>query len=95
MAKMTTLPETQVDRIVLVGKTLFGDDFHRQTAEGLGIHRATLWRWLTGNDNRIKNVDAELLSLLELERERSSARSARIAALQKLFLVRIREAANA
>jgi hypothetical protein len=92
--RIKTLPDSQSGRIVLVGRTLFGDDWHRQTAEGLGIHRATLWRWLVGNDNRIKNVDAELLSLLE--RERSSARSARIAALQKLFLIKLREvAANA
>ena len=93
MAKMT-LPDTQAGRIGMVGMTLYGDDWIPRTAAGLGVHRATLWRWINGTSHKVPNVDDALLSLLELERERVSARNAQIVALQKLFLVRMREAAG-
>jgi hypothetical protein len=91
MPKPLALPDTPAGRIELVGKTLFGEDWHVATAAALGVHRGTLWRWMSDRTKnvRMRDVDHHLLDLLEVERERTHARSAQIAALQKLFIHKI------
>jgi DNA-binding transcriptional regulator YiaG len=57
-------------------------------AEAMGISRDTLWGWLRGAAKPHHDIDGKLLSLLESERDASSARSVEITALRKQLLAR-------
>lgn len=83
------LPDDQRSRISVVGTTLWGRDYRRRLAETLGISRTTLWKWMSGGGKR-RDIDADLLELLESERDAASERELAIADLRKRFLVRRR-----
>ena len=87
----TTLPEPLSDRLAYVGQALYGRDFHGALADGLGVHRATLWRWLSGKRPQ-HDVDIDVLELLEREHAQSYDRAGDIAALKKALMIRIKGA---
>jgi len=78
------LPEGLPECLELVGTRLFGREWHAQVAAGLGVHRATLWRWMAGKRPQ-HDVDHDIVELLERERERQDDRARDITALRKLF----------
>jgi hypothetical protein len=81
------LPEALPECLELVGTRLFGRDWHAQVAEGMGVHRATLWRWMAGKRPQ-HDVDRDIIEMLEHERERQDDRARDITALRKLFVKR-------
>ena len=83
------LPDDQPGRISEVGTTLFGRDYRRRLAEALGVSRTTLWKWLAGGGKR-RDIDGDLLELLETERDAASERELQIADLRKRFVARRR-----
>jgi hypothetical protein len=91
MRKATTMPETLPGRLSFVGQELYGRDYHGSLADGLGVHRATLWRWLSGKRPQ-HDVDGDILELLDREHAQSYERAGDIAALKKALMIRIKGA---
>jgi hypothetical protein len=79
------LPETLPGRIEFVGEKLYGRDWRDAVAHLLGVHRATLWRWLAGMRTS-HDIDAALVALLEAARGVAAARSVEIGLLQRALL---------
>ena len=88
MSKQIEIPDTLAARIELVGQVAFGRHWHSATADALGIHRATLWRWLSG-DRLARDVDSDLVELLAAERRRAGRRAVDIAAAQRALAAHI------
>ena len=83
------LPDDQPGRISEVGVTLWGRDYKRRLAAALNVSRTTLWKWMHGGGKR-RDIDGDLLELLETERDAASERELQIAQLRKRFLARRR-----
>jgi hypothetical protein len=79
------LPETLPGRIEFVGERLYGRDWRGAVARGLGVHRATLWRWLAGKRTS-RDIDADLVAMVETERDVAAARSDEVGRLQRTLL---------
>lgn len=88
MSNQIEIPATLAGRIELVGRTAYGRHWHSAVADGLGIHRATLWRWLSG-DRPARDVDSDLIELLAAERRRAGRRAVDIAAAQRALTAHI------
>jgi hypothetical protein len=86
------LPETLPGRIEFVGERLYGRDWRGAVARGLGVHRATLWRWLAGKRTS-RDIDADLVAMVDAKRDVAAARSVEIGALQRALLAFVRELA--
>ena len=86
------LPETLPGRIEFVGEKLYGRDWRGAVARGLGVHRATLWRWLAGKRTS-RDIDADLVAMVDAKRDVAAARSVEIGALQRALLAFVRELA--
>lgn len=89
-----SLPITIRGRLTLVGRTLYGNSFRAKLAEGLGIGRSTLWQWMTDGGKRRahRDVDAELIDLIDSERDATDQRGLQIDALRRLFVSQRSEA---
>lgn len=79
------LPETLPGRIEFIGKRLYGRDWRGAVAHALGVHRATLWRWLAGKRTS-RDIDAALAAMVDAERDVAAARSDEIRRLQRTLL---------
>lgn len=79
------LPETLPGRIEFVGERLYGRDWRGAVAHALGVHRATLWRWLAGKRTS-RDIDTDLVALIDAERDVAAARSVEIGQLQRTLL---------
>lgn len=78
------LPPTVHGRLTLVGKTLYGKAFRAKLAAGLNISRSTLFEWMRGGGKR-RDIDADLIDLIECERDAADERSIELADLSKRF----------
>jgi hypothetical protein len=78
------LPIEQTDRIDLVGVTVWGRDYRGPMAEALGIGKTLFWQLRKGESRR--NVDAELIQLLDAQCDAAAVKSLEIAALRSRFL---------
>lgn len=58
--------------------------FRAKLAAALGVSRSTLWQWMRGGGKR-RNIDKDLVELLEAERDAADERSIEIADLCKRF----------
>jgi hypothetical protein len=83
--KPEPLPEDLAGRITLVGTALYGKSWRRRLAVGLNVSRSTLWQWLSGAGKR-RDIDGELVELLDGERDAATERSLQIAALRRRFI---------
>ncbi len=79
------LPETLPGRIEFVGEKLYGRDWRSAVARGLGVHRATLWRWLAGKRTS-RDTDSDLVAMVGAECDVAAARSDEIGRLQRTLL---------
>lgn len=73
-------------RLALVGKTLYGKSWRPRLAEGLSISRSTLFEWGRGGGKNGRDVDSELIELLDSELDATSERAMLIAALRRRFM---------
>ena len=80
----SALPPTVHGRLTLVGKALYGKTFRAKLAAGLNISRSTLFEWMRGGGKR-RDIDGELIHLIECERDAADERSIELAALSKRF----------
>ena len=83
--KTGPLPADIPGRLALVGTVLYGKSWRRRLAEGLHVSRSTLWEWLSGAGKR-RDIDADLIDLLDTERDAASEHSLQIAALRRRFI---------
>lgn len=83
--KKNTLPVTIQGRLALVGRALYGKAFRSKLAAGLNISRTTLWDWLRPGGKRLdkRDIDGELIDLIECERDAADERSIELATLSK------------
>jgi hypothetical protein len=82
--RQQTLPATIPGRLTLVGHTLYGRSFKAKLAAGLNVSRSTLFEWMRGGGKR-RDIDNQLIALLDDERDAADERSIEIAALRKTF----------
>jgi transcriptional regulator with XRE-family HTH domain len=85
--KAEPLPAEIPGRLAIVGVTLYGKSWRRRLAEGLNISRSTLWQWLSGAGKR-RDVDGDLIDLLDSERDAASERALQIAELRRRFMTK-------
>lgn len=78
------LPIRQSDRIDLVGTTVWGREYRDPMARALGIGKTLLWRLRKGESRR--NIDSELIDLLDAQSDAAAERGLEIAALRKRFI---------
>ena len=83
--KPEPLPADLAGRIALVGATVYGKSWRRRLATGMNISRSTLFEWLR-RVNNVRDVDSELIELLDSERAAASERSLQIAALRRRLM---------
>jgi hypothetical protein len=88
--KIEPLPLKQDARIGLVGETLYGRDYRRRMADGLGISRSTLWEWI-GGAGKNRDIDGKLIDLLDAEADATTQRGLTISALRRRFLATRRQ----
>ena len=86
--KAEPLPAGVPGRLALVGVTLYGKSWRRRLAEGLNVSRSTLWQWLSVGDKRLRDIDGDLIELLDSERDAASERALQIAALRRRFMIK-------
>ncbi|MEH2499561.1 hypothetical protein V1294_006040 [Bradyrhizobium sp. AZCC 1678] len=86
--KPESIPAEIPDRLALVGTTLYGKSWRRRLAEGLNISRSTLWDWLSGAGKRRdrRDIDGDLIDLLDTECDAASERALQISALRRRFM---------
>jgi hypothetical protein len=85
--KPEPLPAEIPGRLALVGATLYGKSWRRRLAEGLHVSRSTLWQWLSGAGKR-RDIDGDLMELLDCERDAASERALQIAARRRRFMIK-------
>ncbi|WP_375312832.1 hypothetical protein WHZ77_06010 [Bradyrhizobium sp. A5] len=84
--RKTAFPKDLPGRLELVGTTLYGSQWRRRLAAGLRIGRATLHGWMTGAWEPVRDVDGELIALLDSERDAAAARGLQIASLRRMMI---------
>jgi hypothetical protein len=87
--KPQLLPTDLPARIALVGTTLYGKSWRRRLAVALGVSRSTLWQWLAGSGKH-RDVDGDLIALLDVERDAANEHGAELAALRRRFMSIVR-----
>ena len=81
-----TLPSDLPGRLTAVGKGLYGRHWRARLAAGLNIGRATLHGWMTGAWETPRDIDAELIALLDTERDACAERGIALTAIRQQLL---------
>ncbi|MCK1341008.1 hypothetical protein IVB38_34585 [Bradyrhizobium sp. 38] len=82
---LNKLPDDQPGRLAAVGLALYGTAWRRRLAAGLSISRSTLYHWIQGERTE-RDVDGDLIDLLDRERDLAAARGADITALRRKLI---------
>lgn len=78
---------TQPQRIEYVGKTVFGDyGWTRRLAKALCISRSQLFEFRNGRGNRDRDIDGELIDMIERERHATALRGAMLTRLRNQII---------
>lgn len=81
------LPPSVPDRLRFIGVRLYGPTCWRgKLAAGLGVARSTLNLWLRGAYKSTRDIDAEIVDLLDRECDASAARSIELAQLRRCII---------
>lgn len=91
--KSKRIPATIPGRLTLVGRTIYGKSFRARLAVGLKISRSTLFEWMRTSGTRRdgRDIDAELIDLLDSERGAAIERSIAIEDLRQRFIEKVRK----
>lgn len=82
--------KSQLQRIECVGEGLYGDEWKTRLAAGLGISRSQLFEWRRGaNKTTRRDIDAELIALIDRERDASNERGLNLSRLRAKMLLMI------
>jgi hypothetical protein len=80
------LPPDVPGRLRYAGKYLYGTGWRTRLAIGLRISRSTLFQWLGGNIKTDRDIDREIVELLDRERDAASERGVELTELRRKFL---------
>lgn len=80
------LPTDVPGRLHYAGKYLYGTGWRTRLAVGLDISRSTLFEWLRGNIKTDRDIDGEIVELLDRERDAASERGLELTALRRRFI---------
>lgn len=84
---MTKIPTDVPERLEFYGTTIFGAKCWRgKLAAGLSIAPSTLRLWLNGEYKSDRDIDGEVLDLIERERDVSAERNVELGELRKRIL---------
>ena len=81
-------PKDTAGRLEFIGKALYGDHWRKRLAAALGICRDTLYQWLHDRAKTVRDVDGELIDLLDRERDAAAERGVQITALRRAMLAK-------
>lgn len=76
-----SFPKDAPGRLAVVGEALYGKSWRRRLAQGLKISRTTLHCWLCGMRTG-RDIDGELIALLDAERSARVDQAANITVLR-------------
>ncbi|MBR0995612.1 hypothetical protein JQ580_33400 [Bradyrhizobium japonicum] len=80
------IPKDLAGRLELVGRALYGTHWRKRLAEGLKVSRSTLHLWL-GGTRTDRDLDGELIELMDAERDACSERSIRITDIRRRMIM--------
>lgn len=81
-SEVTQTPKTLAQRLEYVGTALYGrHGWTGRLAKGLGIGRTMLWHYRNG-ERPDRDIDGELLALIEREREATTMRAVELTKLR-------------
>ena len=84
--KSFKLPPDVAGRLRFAGEYLYGTGWRWRLAVGLNISRSTLFEWLSGNIKTGRDIDGEIVELLDRERDAASERDLELTALRRSFI---------
>ena len=83
---MKRAPKTLPELIAWTGEGLYGPAYKRKLAAGLGISRSTLRLWMLGFVSNTRDMESELLLLIDRERVATSGRGVDLTALRNALI---------
>lgn len=84
---MAKLPVEVSARLAAIGKVVYGPQCWRgRLAAGLGVSQSTLRLWLGGEYKSQRDIDGELIQLIDRERDASAERSVELGDLRKAIV---------
>lgn len=84
---MASKAQTLRERIKYVGVKLYGENWPSKLAAGLGLSRSQLFEWRVGSTKTTRrDVDSELIALVERERGAADARRLMLSRLRTALL---------
>lgn len=88
-AEKTTLPQ----RIESVGTSIYpGHGWTARLARGLGMSRSQLFEYRSGGGKHDRDIDGEMLALIDRERDDAAARGVALAKLRHHLLALVAKA---
>ena len=82
------LPKDAPGRLEYVGRALYGDQWRKRLAAALPVSRDTLYWWLRGAVKPHRDIDGELIDLLDRERDAAAERGVQITALRRALIAK-------
>lgn len=80
---MPNIPRDLPARLQFYGRKIFGKCWKGPMAQGLGVDRSTLRLWLRGEYKSGRDIDGELIELIDRERDANAERSIELGELRK------------
>jgi hypothetical protein len=85
--RSSTVPIDRAGRLQAVGVALYGSAWRKRLAAGLRISRSTLHGWMTGSWETPRDLDGDLIALLDAERDGCAERSIALTALRQQLML--------
>ena len=83
---MSKLPPKDLPgKLRFAGPPLYGEYWKAKLAEGLGISRSQLFHWLNGRFKSNRDIESDLIDLVEREHAASTTRGVELTALRRVM----------
>lgn len=86
---------TEQERIEWVGRSLYGAPWRGRLAEGLRMSRVTLWSIMSGSRKSGRDIDGDMIGLIDRERDATVERATALTKLRNRLIAMRKEAGNA
>jgi len=86
-ASNSALLKTASGRLRFAGVEMYGPDgWTTRLARGLGISRSTLFEWRQGRHKHGRDIDGEIVDLIDRERDAVAARGMQLTRLRNMII---------